>query len=74
MSQLGVLRMMLDKANANIMLADIEFNLVYVNKRPSTRWAGLDADIQHSSASAPWSCSAARSTACTRIPPASSAS
>ncbi len=43
MSRLGVLRMMLDKANANIMLADNDFKLVYINELALSTLGGLDA-------------------------------
>ena len=41
-----VLRMMLDKVNANVMLADAEFTLVYVNELAERTLASLDGEIQ----------------------------
>ncbi len=46
MGQLGALRQMLDKANVNIMVADTQFNLVYVNDKSTETLAGLDGEIR----------------------------
>jgi methyl-accepting chemotaxis protein len=42
----GVMRMMLDKVNANVMLADPDFKLVYINQLALQTLSSLDGEIQ----------------------------